>query len=209
MSGYYEMGRLSFKLNRFVCSFEKAFNMPTLFRTYVTEATKKAAIAQDCSIWEAARATSAAATFFDPMTIGHQSYVDGATGFNNPVEIVLEEARDIWPDALSRIQSIVSIGTGVPEPKDFGDDLRDILLTLKAIATETERTHMRFLKNHDDLGLKDRYFRFNVNQGLRDIRLDDHAKVHTIEAAARLYLASPQVRTAASLFVNSPPPKEG
>ncbi|KAI3322944.1 hypothetical protein HD806DRAFT_545036 [Xylariaceae sp. AK1471] len=191
----------------FVCSFEKAFNTPTLFRTYATEATRKVAAAQDCSIWEAARATSAAATFFDPITIGQQSYVDGATGFNNPVEIVVEEARNIWPDALSRIQSIVSIGTGVPEPNNFGDGLKGILLTLKAIATETEQTHLRFLKNHEDLGLKGRYFRFNVTRGLKGVRLDDHAKITTIDAATRLYLNSPEAQVVASSFTSVSPPK--
>ncbi|KAI8945925.1 hypothetical protein F4801DRAFT_97997 [Xylaria longipes] len=191
----------------FVCSFEKALNTLTLFRTYVTEATRKSVAPNDCLIWEAARATSAASTFFDPMKIGQQSYVDGATGFNNPVETVVEEARAIWPDALSRIESIVSIGTGVPEPKDFGDDLKGILLTLKAIATETEQTHLRFLKSHEDLGLRGRYFRFNVNKGLIGIGLDDHTKVGTIEAATRFYLDSPETQSTASSFASVAPPR--
>jgi len=36
-------------------------------------------------IWEAARATSAATSFFNPITIGTESFVDGATGANNPI----------------------------------------------------------------------------------------------------------------------------
>ncbi|KAI0451208.1 hypothetical protein F5B21DRAFT_390545 [Xylaria acuta] len=191
----------------FVCSFEKALNTLKLFRTYATEATRKSVVPNDCMIWEAARATSAASTFFDPVLISQQSYVDGATGFNNPVETVIEEARAIWPDALSRIESVVSIGTGVPEPKDFGDDLKGIVLTLKAIATETEQTHLRFLKNHEDLGLRGRYFRFNVNRGLVGVELDDHAKVGTIEAATRLYLDSPETQSIASSFAAVLPPK--
>ncbi|KAI0975279.1 hypothetical protein F4678DRAFT_322006 [Xylaria arbuscula] len=192
----------------FVCSFEKALNTPTLFRTYVSEATRKSMATGDCSIWEAARATSAAATFFDPVRIGHQSYVNGATGFNNPVEIVVDEARSIWPDALSRIQTIVSLGTGVPEPRAFGDDIKGVLLTLKMIATETEQTHLRFLKIHKDLGLKGRYFCFNVNKGLGDVRLDDHTKVEIIEAAARLYLGSPETHSEALAFVAVIPPEK-
>ncbi|KAI1075489.1 hypothetical protein F5B20DRAFT_559891 [Whalleya microplaca] len=180
----------------FVCSYEKAFNRPTRFRTYSSNANPTAY--EDCTIWEAARATSAAATFFDPMIIGRQAYVDGATGLNNPVEIVVEEARCIWPNALPRIQCIVSIGTGVPELKDFGDNLKDILYTLKSIATETEQTHRRFLKNHEDLGLKGRYFRFNVSEGLSGVKLDDYAMIGTIEAATRAYLDSPEVQSAAT-----------
>ena len=48
-------------------------------------------------IWEAGRATSAASSFFDPITIGNfeESFVDGATGANNPVYEVWNEAQDI------------------------------------------------------------------------------------------------------------------
>jgi patatin-like phospholipase/acyl hydrolase len=40
----------------------------------------------DCYTWEACRATSAATTFFDPITIGpmKQSFADGAVAYNNP-----------------------------------------------------------------------------------------------------------------------------
>ncbi|KAI1358173.1 hypothetical protein F5Y08DRAFT_351165 [Xylaria arbuscula] len=190
-----------------VCSFEKALNTPALFRTYVCEASGNFVVVEDSTIWEAARATSAAATFFDPMRIGRQSYVDGATGLNNPVEIVVREARRIWPDALSRIQTIVSVGTGVPELKAFGNDLKELVLTLKMIATETEQTHRRFLELHEDLGLKGRYFRFNVDQGLRDVRLDDYTKVEIIEAATRRYLASPEVQSRTLSFAAVIPPK--
>lgn len=152
----------------------------------------------NCKIWEAARATSAAATFFDPITIGVHNYVDGATGCNNPVEEVLREALSIWPNSLPRIHCIVSIGTGVPGPTDFGNDLIDVLKTLKTIATETETTAERFKESHTLLGLSGRYFRFNVNKGLEGVRLDEHAKVKEIEAAADLYLKSQNVINSAS-----------
>ena len=48
-------------------------------------------------IWEACRATSAAATFFDPVSIGPygEEFIDGATESNNPIERLLEEARRV------------------------------------------------------------------------------------------------------------------
>lgn len=150
---------------RFVCAFTKALNTPVRLRSYMTEDSVETLSSTGCRIWEAARATSAAATFFDPIVIGRQKYVDGATGFNNPVEAVLEEAVSIWPDAIPGIQCLVSIGTGVPDPKDFGDNLKEVINTLKAIATETEETERRFFQNHKHLGLGDRYFRFNVDKG--------------------------------------------
>jgi predicted acylesterase/phospholipase RssA len=46
-------------------------------------------------IWEAYRATSAASSFFDPIAIGRfqEEFVDGATGSNNPVGEVWNEAQ--------------------------------------------------------------------------------------------------------------------
>jgi patatin-like phospholipase/acyl hydrolase len=46
-----------------------------------------------CKIWEAARATSAASTFFDPITIGDRLYVDGALKHNNPIQKAHEESQ--------------------------------------------------------------------------------------------------------------------
>ena len=45
-------------------------------------------------IWEAGQATSAASSFFDPITIGDfgETFVDGTTGANNPVYEVWNEA---------------------------------------------------------------------------------------------------------------------
>lgn len=45
----------------------------------------------DCSIWQAARATSAALLFFDPITFGvrPKTYGDGALHYNNPIRVLL------------------------------------------------------------------------------------------------------------------------
>lgn len=39
----------------------------------------------DWAIWQAARATSAVPSFFAPMEVNGQKFVDGGLGFNNPV----------------------------------------------------------------------------------------------------------------------------
>ncbi|KAF5566698.1 calcium-independent phospholipase A2-gamma [Fusarium phyllophilum] len=147
-----------------------------------------------CKIWEAARATSAASGFFDPIKIGWQDYVDGATGRNNPVNEVFSEAKSIWPDAPSRIQCFVSIGTGIPEPKDFGENLAEIKKAIIAITTETEDTERRFYENHESFGLGGRYFRINVDKGLRDVSLDEFDKVGKIIIATESYLNGPRVQ---------------
>lgn len=178
----------------FVCAHSKANNGPVNIRSYTTDVSVDSLSLSECRIWEAARATSAASKFFDPIKIGWQDYVDGATGRNNPVDEVLREAKAIWPDAPSRIECFVSIGTGKPEPRDFGDNLVDIMKAIVALTTETEDTERRFYENHKSFGLGGRYFRFNVDSGLRDVSLDEFAKVDRIMTATDLYLNQPRVQ---------------
>jgi hypothetical protein len=127
---------------------------------------------------------------------------------NNPVEQVFDEAKSIWPDAVQegRIQCLVSIGTGIPDLKGFGDNLLKVVETLKSISTETERTEKRFYTSHGFLGIGGRYFRFNVDKGLADIELDDHEKVAEIEASAEEYLGDPRVKQLIGSFLTARPP---
>ncbi|KAJ3563826.1 hypothetical protein NPX13_g8067 [Xylaria arbuscula] len=73
----------------------------------------------DFRIWQAARATSAAQTFFKPYL--HQPsqmmYEDGAVVRNNPVRLAYEEARRIW-SAGAPPDMVLSLGTGI----QIGDD---------------------------------------------------------------------------------------
>jgi hypothetical protein len=66
----------------------------------------------NCTIWEAARATTAAPCFFKEIRFGTLpvSYVDGGLGCNNPSEVALVEAKQLWP--TSKHFCLVSIGTG-------------------------------------------------------------------------------------------------
>ncbi|KAF5981974.1 coenzyme A synthetase [Fusarium bulbicola] len=137
------------KCKVFVCAHSKANNSPVNIRSYTTSTSVDSLSLLPCKIWEAARATSAASGFFDPIKIGWQDYVDGATGRNIPVEEVFNEAKVIWPDEPSRIQYFVSIGTGIPEPKDFGENLAEIQKAIIAITTETKDTERRFYENHE------------------------------------------------------------
>ena len=85
-------------------------SVPTLFRSYTVEGVSRTR----CKIWEAARATSAAPSFFKPMTIDHLApitYVDGALGWNNPAGLALVEAQRIW-NVNNKDVCLVSIGTG-------------------------------------------------------------------------------------------------
>jgi len=159
----------------------------------------------NCKIWEACRATSAASSFFDPITIGpyDEQFVDGAIGRNNPVNVVLAEARDIWPNADQRIQCLVSLGTGLPNVNQFGGNLVQVARTLADVATETERTAEEFLRAHPDLKEQKRYFRFNVQRGLQDIGLEEYKEIPRVAAATSDYLESEGVRVEMEHCVNS------
>ncbi|OXV08909.1 hypothetical protein Egran_03325, partial [Elaphomyces granulatus] len=187
----------------FVCASTKTLNEPVLFRTYTTAKAVDTLGISNCTIWQAGRATSAAPTFFDPIKIGHQLFIDGATGRNNPVEEVLAQAKLIWSDAEHRIQCIISIGTGVPDLKDFGDNLKKVIDTLKDIATETEATERRFSRDHEYLGVGGRYFRYNVQQGLENVGLDEYREVPRIQVATKHYLELPQMEFDINAFVNA------
>ncbi|KAF2134377.1 hypothetical protein P153DRAFT_402048 [Dothidotthia symphoricarpi CBS 119687] len=77
----------------------------------------------DLMIREAARATSAAPTFFKPFrnTRTMEGFLDGAVFHNNPVRIANYESKLLWPEAEERHPDILlSIGTGRHEDDTDG-----------------------------------------------------------------------------------------
>jgi predicted acylesterase/phospholipase RssA len=108
------------------------------------------------TIWQVARATSAASSFFEPIKVGpnDKTFLDGVTGANNPVDTVWEEANDIWRwsrHTEDNVQYLVSIGTRVPNVQAFGSSLKSIGETLKDMSTETETTVEEFLRRNSKL----------------------------------------------------------
>ncbi|KAE9966186.1 hypothetical protein EG328_009102 [Venturia inaequalis] len=148
-------------------------------------------------IWEACRATSAASIFFDPIAIGRygEGFLDGATGANNPVQELWNQAQSVWgPGPLEdKVQYVVSIGTGVPSLKPFRDDVLHIGKSLVTIGTETEQTAQRFQRDKSYLDRSGRYYRFNVISGLEDIGLEESKKRKEMAAATRRYVESQDV----------------
>jgi hypothetical protein len=118
--------------------------------------------------------------------------VDGATGANNPVWEVWNQAQLLWgPQPLeNKIKCLVSIGTGVPSLKPFRNDALHIGETLVTIATETEQTAERFRRDKSHLEDSGQYYRFNVDRGLEEIGLEESKKRKEIAAATRRYVGS-------------------
>jgi hypothetical protein len=150
-------------------------------------------------VWEAARATSAASTFFDSISIGDpgQRFLDGGTGANNPVRHVWGEAKDLLPHGESlkdHLGCLISIGTGQPGYQPFKETVVGIGKALLAIATETEATADAFHREKSALFERKICFRFNVPRGLGDIGLAETEQLSAIKSMTSNYLQTEAVQ---------------
>ncbi|KAJ7828316.1 acyl transferase/acyl hydrolase/lysophospholipase, partial [Mycena leptocephala] len=149
----------------------------------------------DCTIWQAGRATSAAPTFFKQIRIGppgiEEAFVDGGMGQNNPIAAMLLEAQVVFPD--HQIACIISLGTGQPHTIKIPTPSLlkrlfplDIIEAIKGIATDCEKQHQLSARHFDPVPHV--YFRFNVEQGMQDIQLNQWERLGDVAANTRQYL---------------------
>ncbi|KAJ5593324.1 hypothetical protein N7537_010228 [Penicillium hordei] len=138
---------------------------PTLFRTY-----DKSTSLKDCTIWEVARATSAAPTFFKPIKLGREGieYIDAGFGYNNPCDKLIAEARNAFP-GRSDLQ-ILSVGTGLRSVVEMNNTRPSIIEALQKMATSSNEVAAILEDEYGDSG---QYFRFNVERGLENITSSD------------------------------------
>ncbi|WJG35713.1 acyl transferase/acyl hydrolase/lysophospholipase, partial [Fusarium oxysporum Fo47] len=165
---------------------------PTLFTTYDSSASF-----HGCTIWQVARATSAATTFFKSIKVGRDEieFVNAGFGYNNPCEVLLQEAQRQFP---GRRQMRLSAS----------DTRLSILNALKKMATSSKQDAARLDGQYGDTG---QYFRFNVDQGLQDVTLSDGEEASTISAHTSNYLSANQraIRKFIDNFVATVRAKEG
>ena len=152
----------------------------TLFRTY-----DQAEDFRGCSIWQVARATSAATTFFKSIKVGRDEieFIDAGFGYNNPCEVLINEAQRQFPNRSSL--QILSIGTGQGKIAEIDDSLTSILKTMAKMATTSMKVAKRLEDKYDGTG---QYYRFNVERGLQDVTLSDWDKASKISAHTKNYL---------------------
>lgn len=123
--------------------------------------------------------------------IGARTFVDGALRANNPVDDVEREASNIWcpeADVKPLVKIFISIGTGNPDTKAFKTNAPKTHQTLIALATETENIEQIFIERWARQFSKDRYFRFNVQQGLQNVGLEEYKQQDLIESATEEYI---------------------
>ena len=183
----------------FVCAIPAAsMAHPRLFRSYAVRENAST----NCKIWEAARATTAAPTFFKRMTIvddggAREDFLDGGLRVNNPAQLVLDEALRVFGGA-SKLGCLVSIGTGHPGTIGLSqpDAFQKILPTemggvLKKIATDCEQTAHELAKRFRQA--PDRYFRYNVTHGIGKISLEEWKKMDEVQTHTKDYIQEIQV----------------
>lgn len=89
------------------------------------------------------------------------------------------------------MRCFLSIGTGNPGIKTFEESAFKFLgQTVVGIAIETEETEKRFIarwRMHYD---ENRYFRFNVDQGLQTVGIDEHKRQGVMQSITERYLVN-------------------
>lgn len=177
------------KCRVFVCTTAKETLEVTRLRSY--DALDEDGLSP--TICEAALATSAATRFFDPVSLGGRQFVDGAFGANNPIEEVEGEACDIWCPTTRNLQiltkCLLSIGTGHAGNQALDDNIFKFLSkTLVRMATKPAGVERRFMARWRRECNEKRCFRFNVEDGLEEVRMTEYQKQSLIETATQGYL---------------------
>ena len=184
-------------MHSFVCATEMDTTRTYPFRSH---APTLDGLENEIKVWEAVVATMASPTYFDPIAIGRygSKFIDGAIGANNPLRILLQEARRTWPNGAfeEKLGCIVSIGSGAVSMRGFRGDLLDIAKGFVDLATESEREAEYFSRDHPSLAPV--YYRFNARPGLEKVGLDEWNKKDTVHFATANYVKNEITR--AELF---------
>ena len=133
-------------------------------------------LAHDIPIWQVARATTAAPTYFKPIVIDGREYLDGGFGANNPCQEIYEEVRKMNNNSDKCAALILSVGTGKnTETRRFkGTGLSRFLNYLnfaRKWASDSEQADNNMLRTNQPE--KFQYFRWNVERGLEKMKLDE------------------------------------
>lgn len=117
-------------------------------------------------------------------------FVDCAMRLNNPVYEVVREAERI-SQPLS-IGCILGLGTGWSDSISLEDPkLHNLVRACRKIALDAQQKAEEFL--HDSRGTElwkaQKYFRFNVEQGLQDVKLNEWKESEKMDAMTTSYLS--------------------
>jgi predicted acylesterase/phospholipase RssA len=156
---------------------------------------------KDCKIWEAARATTAAPVYFKDITLRRgefeKRYVDAAIGYNNPTEVLLDEAARVFY-RTRKLGAVVSLGTGtrsrsLVSPQEVGHITYAIgaAKTMKDVTVDTEAVHRRVQNIFKDV--TSTYFRFNLPDGAAKVKLNGYKQMGMLKEMTASYLKQKHV----------------
>ncbi|KAL9115826.1 MAG: hypothetical protein Q9227_000194 [Pyrenula ochraceoflavens] len=118
-------------------------------------------------IWQVARATSAAPTYFNSITIGDSKYGDGGFGANNPTKEMYFEVCQMNGNAKECIELLISIGTGELKrveryQEDGASKYLSFLRSARKLASNSELVHDDMCRMLGNIGEDKKYHRLNV-----------------------------------------------
>lgn len=137
----------------------------------------KSWVDKDVQMRDAARATSAAPTYFDPLQAGNARYIDGGMVSNNPALDAWVASSEIFngdPDVY-----VVSVGTGntakKEDPKGWGlvkwaPVLVDVIMSCSSELVHRNITEVLGALNR---GKQPHYFRYQIDLGTVSSNMDD------------------------------------
>ncbi|KAH8799503.1 P-loop containing nucleoside triphosphate hydrolase protein [Flagelloscypha sp. PMI_526] len=143
----------------------------------------------DCTLWEAGRATTAMPDLFSPISIGPEYigelFISGELGWNNPTDMLTEEASRVFQDR--HISCIVNVGSGHPGHLSLSSGLVDLFSHI-AIDCEraSERMERRFRK------VPSLYMRLSVEQGMQNLDIN-LSNLHEAVSHTQSYLQGTRV----------------
>ncbi|KAG6894445.1 hypothetical protein C0992_006056, partial [Termitomyces sp. T32_za158] len=177
----------------FVVAFPSKNMTPRIFRTYQVGANQ----GSNCTVVQAARATTAAPDLFKPVSIISgglsETFVGARLGCSNPTHLVLNEAIKVF-DLSQSVACFINIGAGHPGPVSWEPTKvfdKKMIELLYQIFTDCEVEAENFVKDYMQIpGL---FYRLSVDQGLQKMPLDDWNKQGEIQTHSKAYLEKAKV----------------
>ena len=181
-------------LFRFLVATYRNTSDSAIFSNYPRPFEQQSQWMDQVTLCEAALASTAALSFFDPMLISHGGishwFLDGAFVANNPINILWNEAQRQFDGASThlsdRIRIMLSIGTGKMGPAAISSKVTQILKVLVRLALQTGNTAKTFHETNMVLALNYAYMRFDPPY-MEDVGLDDADKKDLISELTSAY----------------------